>query len=238
MYQPLPTIAEDLDFLQTRLRSERDTQLRPRLHLLVLLKSGQVTSRRQAAAHLAVHRNTITGWLRRYQHGGLEALLTYKEPGAPAGQKTLPPAVFAQLQARLASATGFASYVEIQHWLRKEFALEVPYQTLHGIVHYQLKAKLKRPRPRHGKKHCGGGRLCEAMPAPSWDNSDFRAADAPTACAGFLPRRKPSGPPVAHPSPPHGLRGDARGHTPVAQFIAVCSSPKTQSSAEKLQSSS
>ena len=152
MYQPLPTIAEDLDLLQTRLRSERDAQLRPRLHLLVLLKSGQVTSRRQAAAHLAVHRNTITGWLRRYQHGGLEALLTYKEPGAPAGQKTLPPTIFAQLQARLASATGFASSVEIQHWLREEFALEVPYQTLHGIVRYQLKTKLKRPRPKHGKK--------------------------------------------------------------------------------------
>jgi hypothetical protein len=87
-------ITEDLDLLQTRLRSERDPQLRPRLHLLVLLKSGQGTTRRQAADHLAVHRNTITGWLRQYRHGGLEALLRYKEPGAPAGQKTLPPAVF------------------------------------------------------------------------------------------------------------------------------------------------
>jgi hypothetical protein len=62
MYQPLPPIVEELDVLQARLRSERDSQLRPRLHLLVLLKSGQVTTRRQAAAHLAVHRNTITGW--------------------------------------------------------------------------------------------------------------------------------------------------------------------------------
>jgi hypothetical protein len=42
--------------------------------------------------------------------------------------------------------------VAIQHWLRDEFALEVPYQTLPGIVRYQLKAKLKRPRPSHGKK--------------------------------------------------------------------------------------
>jgi transposase len=152
MYQPLPAITEDLDVLQTRLRSERDPQLRPRLHLLVLLKSGQVTTRRQAAAHLAVHRNTITGWLRQYRHGGLQTLLTYKEPGAPSGQKTLPPAVFAQLQARLATATGFASYVAIQHWLRAEFALAIPYQTLHGIVRSQLKAKLKRSRPSHAKK--------------------------------------------------------------------------------------
>jgi transposase len=152
MYQPLPAITEDLDTLQARLRSERDPQLRPRLHLLVLLKSGQVTNRRHAAAHLAVHRNTITSWLQRYRHGGLEGLLTYKEPGAPSGQKTLPPAVFAQLKARLAAPTGFASYVDMQQWLREEFALDVPYKTLHGIVRYQLKAKLKRPRPTHAKK--------------------------------------------------------------------------------------
>jgi transposase len=152
MYQPLPTITEDLETLQAHLRGERDPQRRPRLHLLVLLKSGQVTTRRQAAAHLAVHRNTITGWLQRYRHGGLEALLTSKEPGAPSGQKTLPPVVFEQLQARLATPTGFASYLDIQHWLLEEFALAVPYKTLHGIVRYQLKAKLKRPRPRHAKK--------------------------------------------------------------------------------------
>ena len=78
--------------------------------------------------------------------------MAYKEPGAPAGQKTLPPAVFEQLKARLATPTGFASYLDVQRWLREEFALEVPYKTLHGIVHYQLKAKLKRPRPSHAKK--------------------------------------------------------------------------------------
>jgi transposase len=134
------------------LRSERDPQLRPRLHLLVLLKSGQVTTRRQAATHLAVHRNTVALWLRTYRDGGLTALLTYKEPGAPSSQKSLPAAVFEQLQARLATSSGFASYIEIQQWLREAFGLEVPYKTLHGIVRYQLKATLKRPRPRHAKK--------------------------------------------------------------------------------------
>ena len=152
MYQPLPPITEDLETLEDRLRRERDPKRKPRWHLLVLLKSGQVTSRSDAAAHLAVHRNTVATWLRRYRAGGLEALLTYKEAGAPAGQKTLPPAVFAQLQARLATASGFASYVELQQWLREEFGLDVPYPTLHGMVRYQLKAKLKRPRPSHAKK--------------------------------------------------------------------------------------
>ena len=105
--------------LTRRLRSERDPQLRPRLHLLVLLKSGQVTTRRQAATHLAVHRNTVALWLRTYRDGGLTALLTYKEPRAPSSQKNLPAAVFEQLQARLATSSGFASYIEIQQWLRR-----------------------------------------------------------------------------------------------------------------------
>jgi transposase len=152
MYQPLPTITEDLDTLEDRLRRERDPKRKPRLHLLVLIKSGQVTSRGQAAAHLALHRKTVAGWLRRYRDGGLEALLTDKEAGAPAGQKTLPPAVCAPLKARLATSPGFASYLAVQRWLSDAFALEVPYKTLHGIVHYQLKAKLKRPRPSHAKK--------------------------------------------------------------------------------------
>ena len=152
MYQPLPSITEDFETLKDRLHRERDPKRKPRLHLLVLLKSTQVTSRSQAAAHLALHRNTVAAWLRRYRDGGLDAFLTSKEAGAPAGQKTLPPAVFAQLQTRLATASGFASYIELQQWLRAEFGLEVPYTTLHGIVRYQLKAKLKRPRPRHAKK--------------------------------------------------------------------------------------
>ena len=152
MYQPLPTITEDLDTLQDRLRHERDPKRKPRLHLLVLLKSGQVATRGQAATHLALHRNTVANWLRRYRTGGLEALLTYKEPGAPAGQKSLPPAVFAQLKARLATPTGFAGYLEVQQWLREAHGLELRYKTVHGIVRYQLHAKLKRPRPRHAKK--------------------------------------------------------------------------------------
>ena len=150
MYQSLPPITEALETLQDRLRRERDPNRKVRLHLLVLLKAEQVTSRGQAATYLAVHRNTVGTWLRRYRDGGLETLLTYKEAGAPSGQTSLPPAVFAQLQARLATS-GFASYVELQQWLRGDFGLEVPYPTLHGIVRYQLQAKLKRPRPSHAK---------------------------------------------------------------------------------------
>ena len=152
MYQPLPPIREDLNTLEEQLRRERAPKRKPRLHLLVLLKSGQVTSRSPAATPLALHRNTVATWLRHYRDRGLEALLTYKEAGAPAGQQTLPPAVFEQLKTRLATSSGSASSIAFQQWRRDAFGLEVPYTTLHGIVRSQLQAKLKWPRPRHAKK--------------------------------------------------------------------------------------
>jgi len=115
-------MTEELETLQDRLRRERDPQRQVCLHLLVLLKAGQVISRGQAATHLAVHRNTVGPWLRRYREGGPEALVTYTEAGAPSGQKGLPPAVFAHLQARLATTSGVASSGELQQGLRKAFS--------------------------------------------------------------------------------------------------------------------
>ena len=84
-----------------RAPAARMPQWKPRLHLLVLLKSGQVSTRGHAAVPLAVHRNTITTWLRCYRHVGLDALLTLQVPGVLAGQKSVPPAVYEQLQVHL-----------------------------------------------------------------------------------------------------------------------------------------
>jgi hypothetical protein len=58
--------------------------------------------------------------------------------------------------------------VAIQQWLREVFSLEVPYKTLHGIVHYQLKAKLKRPRPSYAKKNVAAAfvKQCPTALAP------------------------------------------------------------------------
>lgn len=151
MYKPLPHIAEPLADLEAQLQRTRDPQRRRRLHLLVLLCSGAVQSRQEAAAHLAVHRNTIGRWLSAYQQGGLEELLRFDTPGAKPEQRTLSAAVLAALQERL-EQEGFASYVEVRAWLAEAHGVEVPYPTLHKLVRYRLGAKLKRARPVHVKK--------------------------------------------------------------------------------------
>jgi transposase len=138
-----PLITEPVEELTERLKRERNARLRTRLHLLVLIRSGQVASRREAAEHLAVHRNSVTNWLRLYEQGGMEAFLRIGVGGPRAEQKTLPDDVFRALSERVA-ADAFPSYVAAQEWLRDEHDLNVSYRTLHSIIRYRLGAKLKR----------------------------------------------------------------------------------------------
>ena len=148
----LLTVAETEADLRHRLATTRDAVLRDRLHFLLLAATGAVASITQAADRLLRHRNTVSRWAADYRRGGLDALLDIGTPGKPPGQRTIPHDAFEALKARLASETGFASYIEVEHWLRDQHGVEVCYSTLHQIVRYELGAKLKAPRPSHPKK--------------------------------------------------------------------------------------
>ncbi|MBW4636566.1 MAG: winged helix-turn-helix domain-containing protein [Iphinoe sp. HA4291-MV1] len=47
---------------------------------------------------------------------------------------------------------GFAGYKQIQHWLGTVLGIEAEYATVHHLVRYHLKAKLKVPRLRNRKQ--------------------------------------------------------------------------------------
>ena len=152
-YCARPTIIEDLATLQQRMRCERNADRKRRLHMLVLFAQDNPPTRQQVAEHLGVERKAIRRWLARYQRGGIEALLSDETPGRKPGQRLLPSAVLERLQERLNTDDGFASYVEAQQWLATEFDEHVNYTSLHGLIRYRLKAKLKAPRPEHPKKN-------------------------------------------------------------------------------------
>jgi transposase len=150
MNNPLPPIAESPQTLQTQLRTETDPKKRSRLQALSLLASGQAPSRLALAKLLAVHRHTIQTWLKLYAEGGLSALLTLKK--APGKRPSLTPPVLHALRERLAHVRGFGSYGEIQQYLARTHSLSLAYSTVHKLVRYKLKAKLKAPRRAHPKK--------------------------------------------------------------------------------------
>ncbi|MDB4949142.1 MAG: orfA [Gemmatimonadetes bacterium] len=151
MRRALPEIAESLETLETLLSRTKDAKRKRRIHLLVLLRSGEVRSRGSAAKHLAVHRNSVGEWLSAYESGGLDGLLAIGKPGAKPGQKVLSPAVLNALKERL-QGEGFEGYKQVRKWLRDEFGLEIPYTTVYGLVRFRLASKLKRARPQHVKK--------------------------------------------------------------------------------------
>jgi transposase len=151
MYRDLPEIDEPLEELESKLRAERNAQVRRRIHLLVLIRSGKIRTRLAAAEHLAVHRNTIRNWLDLYDAGGVERMVRIAPGGARSEQRTLPKPVLAALETRLDSE-GFGGYAEANRWLEQEFDISARYSTVHGIIRRRLGAKLKRARPAHVKK--------------------------------------------------------------------------------------
>lgn len=151
MRRALPEVFESVEELESLLARTKDAHRKQRVHLLLLIRSGRVSSRLAAAAHLATHRNSVGDWLEKYEKGGLAAMLKIGKRGAKPGIRVLSPAALEALRARL-GAEGFDSYTEIQEWLRSEFGAEIPYPTVHRIVRERLNGKLKRARARHVKK--------------------------------------------------------------------------------------
>ena len=150
---PMPNINESLEELYSRLHRERKSEVKRRIYMLVLIKEGKCSTRKGVAKRIGVHRNTIRDWLSKYESGGLDALVQIKSPGAPSGQRSLPEEILAAVKERLAKVTGFGSYFELQRWLKETHNFSIKYTTLHRIVQYVLKAKLKVSRRSHEKKN-------------------------------------------------------------------------------------
>ena len=150
MNKKLPEISESVETLQQLMRSEKDASKKQRLNALYLIVSQQAKNRTEVAALLGVHRTTVGRWFAAYQQGGLCCFLERKK--AKGRVPLLNVDIQAEIKERLASPDGFRSYEEIQHFILDEFDVQVSYKTVHKLVHYKCKAKLKVPPRSHKKK--------------------------------------------------------------------------------------
>jgi len=150
MRRPLPEIQESISELKEMLRNEKRTRQRQRLQMLHLIKSGQADTRIKVAEILSVNRATIGRCLRTYEKEGISGLLSIKT--RPNRKLSIPPCILHMLEHELKKPEGFSSYKAIERWLDKKFTLSIPYKTVHGIIRYKLKAKLKVGRKSHVKK--------------------------------------------------------------------------------------
>lgn len=138
-------IRESAEELKTLLSSQTNARIRDRVRALYLRASGQVQTRRELAKLLGCNESTIYRWFCTYQSEGLAGLLLIPTP--PGKPSKLPPEALEGLRLRLQERRGFQSYGEIQEWLATQYGVKAAYTTVHGIVRYKLKSKLKAPRP-------------------------------------------------------------------------------------------
>jgi len=136
--------------LEKALKHATQASSKERLQMLYWLKSGQLTTRQAIAQRLGRDEATITRWLRKYKDGGRRGLLEVKH--APGKEPSVSGENLERLKQRLQEPQGFHSYNQIQKWLSSELGLNIAYKTVYQLVRYQLKAKLKVPRPQSSKQ--------------------------------------------------------------------------------------
>lgn len=142
-------VRESEEELKHRLHHAITASSKERLQMLYWLKRNAIATRKELSEKLGRDESTIYRWLKRYCHGGLADLLDVKTPTGKKSQ--ISEEEMNQLKERLSQPQGFRSYGEIQDWLNQEFGIDLAYKTVHKIVRYKLKAKLKTPRPQSQK---------------------------------------------------------------------------------------
>lgn len=108
-------VDESEEELLHRLRHAKTATSKERLQILYWIKTNAIATRAELLQRLGRDASTMYRWLKRYQQGGIEALLEVKTPPGKSG--LIPQEVINQLLERLSQPQGFKSYGQIQQWL-------------------------------------------------------------------------------------------------------------------------
>jgi len=146
-------IYESPEVLKALMDEQTEELRRAKLHALYLLKSGTVKTKKQLAQIMLRNESTLFRWYQCYEREGLEGLLNSRK-NPPGVKPKLQGKVREHLTERLADPAGFNNFSEVQAWVEQECGVSVSYPTSHRVVRYELKAKLKVPRPRSKKASC------------------------------------------------------------------------------------
>lgn len=151
MPKALPPIHESSQELLHLMNTLPDKERRTRVHAVFLAKKGYCRTRKDIAAALHVHTQSVERWFTRYEHDGLQSLITSHRSHC-GKQPRIAGEALSQLKEKLDTPEGFQGYERIRLWLKEQFGLDVPYKTVHKTVYYKLKAAPKVPRKSHVRK--------------------------------------------------------------------------------------
>ena len=150
---PKIAIAESVETLKSLMKQQKTALGYAKVQALYLIKIQAVETVRYLAVIVGRSEPTIHHWLKLYRTGGIEKLL--EAPPKTGRPKKLDIETVASIQRELSDPEGFNSYQEIQIWLFTCLDRQISYSSIHRIVRYELKSKLKVPRPTHEKQEPG-----------------------------------------------------------------------------------
>lgn len=131
------------------IKRSHDAGQKTRIRALIHIKKG--ATRTETAVEFLVDQDTITNWIHAYNQGGADALLLSKggRRGGNPKWKTVP---FTSLATEIDKG-GYWSIPRMQHWLKENYCIEVPEQTVwYRMDQLGYSYKGARPHPVLGNK--------------------------------------------------------------------------------------
>ncbi|UZO79179.1 winged helix-turn-helix domain-containing protein [Aquimarina sp. ERC-38] len=123
-----------------------------RLQSLLYIKEKTFKKQSDLAKHLGYNVRTMELWLKTYKEEGIEAMLIGSKP-RKAKERKVTKAVHTGLSKRLNdSYQGFESYVQAVNWVKEQYGISYPYNTLREYMIDVFGSKIKQPRKSHIKK--------------------------------------------------------------------------------------
>lgn len=154
-------IRETEKTLLEREREQSKAFLRDRFRFLRLLKSGQCSALKQAGQLISLSLRSSQRLWKRYQQGGLEALLTYPYQGKPC---RLSKEQMMQLKDYL-SQDGVQFLHEAKAYIEQRFGVPYSISGLHRLFK-RMKVKKKTGRPSNYRKDEKGAKAFKKSLAP------------------------------------------------------------------------
>jgi transposase len=144
-------VKETLPELKKMLKSTPSHHI-PKIRMLILIKESETDlTKNEIANQLGVNHNSAQTWRKKYQSGGIKALLSDGRIGFK--PSVISEQVHEQIRIKLHNPEGaFTSFKDLQQWVDINFAKGINYNSLRHYVKRHFGAKLKVARKSHVKK--------------------------------------------------------------------------------------
>jgi transposase len=143
-------VAESTEELRKLLKVS-SLHLKPRIEMLILSKQGKAVGKNELAQALGVNHNSVQTWRKKYEQGGIHALLQDKRGG------NRPVVIDAKTDKAIAlklsdPLNAPRSFKELQQWVEEHYIAGINYQTLNKHVKRKYGARIKVARKSHVQK--------------------------------------------------------------------------------------